>query len=405
MIKRNIGKNIEDILKKHKKMIFISGPRQAGKTTLAKNLLKTFGQGIYFNWDIIKDQKKLLNDPSFFEKLNRIPSKKSLIVFDEIHKYAQWKNYLKGVYDGYGDEFLFIATGSGRLNLFKKGGDSLLGRYFSMQLFPLSMGEIIGTAPNWNAFKKKLAMPFGNGNSRKIYDQLLKYSGFPEPFTKHNDEFYNMWFQERKTLLIREDIRNAYAIREISNIESLSNILPEKIGSPLSINSMREDIKASFDSIKSWLLILEQFYYLFKIRPFSKSIARALKKEAKIYLYDWAEVNNEASRFENIIAFHLYKAVNLWRSLGQADTNLSYIRDKEKREVDFLITEKGRPFLLIECKLNDETLSSNLASFQNKLKIPIAIQLVNKKNICKKLKQNGFTQWILSADKFLEILP
>ncbi|MCG2726127.1 MAG: AAA family ATPase [Elusimicrobia bacterium] len=405
MIKRNIGENIKSILKKHNKMMFISGPRQAGKTTLAKSLLKASGQGLYFNWDIIKDQKKLIKDPYFFEKISRVPSKKSLIVFDEIHKYAKWKNYLKGVYDGYGDEFLFIATGSGRLNLFKKGGDSLLGRYFSLQLFPLSLGEIIGNKPNWKAFKKQLAAPFSRRDSRKIYERLLKYSGFPEPFSKNDEEFYNMWFQERKTLLIREDIRNAYAIREISNIEVLSNVLPEKIGAPLSINSLREDIKVSFDSIKSWFLILEQFYYLFRIQPFSKSIARALKKEPKIYLYDWVEINNDASRFENIIAFHLYKAVNLWRSLGQANTNLFYIRDKEKREADFLITEKNNPFLLIECKLNDEMLSENLAVFQRKLKIPVAIQLVNKKNVCKKLKQNGFTQWILSADKFLAILP
>ena len=372
---------------------------------MSKNLLKTFGQGTYFNWDIINDQKKLIKDPYFFEKTNRIPSKKSLIVFDEIHKYAKWKNYLKGVYDGYGDEFSFIATGSGRLNLFKKGGDSLLGRYFSMQLFPLSLGEIIGNTPNWNTFKKKLTAPFENRDSRKTYERLFKYSGFPEPFSKNNKEFYNMWFQERKTLLIREDIRNAYAIREISNIEVLSNILPEKIGAPLSVNSLREDIKASFDSLKSWLLILEQFYYLFTIQPFSKSIARALKKEPKIYLYDWVEIDNDASCFENIIALHLYKAVNLWHSLGQANTNLFYIRDKEKREVDFLITEKNKPFLLIECKLNDEALSANLASFQRKLNIPIAIQLINKKNICKKLNQNGLTQWILSADKFLAILP
>ncbi len=405
MIKRNVQDNIIRLLQKYGKMLFISGPRQVGKTTVAREILKERGEGLYFNWDIIKDQKKLIKDPYFFEKENRDVQKKYLVVFDEIHKYSKWKNYLKGVYDGYSDEFSFMVTGSGRLDLFKKGGDSLLGRYFSLPLFPLTLGELLGTVPDWHDFQDKLTdLPY-DASSRKVFEQLSQFSGFPEPFLKNSEEFYNIWFQERKSLLIREDIRNAYAIRELSNMEVLSNILPERIGSPLSINALREDLDASFYSIKDWILILEQFYYLFRIQPFSKSITRSLKKEPKIYLYDWCEVPQETFKFENIIALHLFKAVNIWRALGQGDINLFYVRDKDKREVDFLIAEKDKAVLLIECKLNDENISDNLLTFQDKTKAPFALQVVNKKNVSRRMKHNSSIQWIVSAERFLSILP
>jgi predicted AAA+ superfamily ATPase len=265
--------------------------------------------------------------------------------------------------------------------------------------------DISPCLPNWHDFKDKLTdLPY-SALSLKVYEQLSKFSGFPEPFLKNSEEFYNIWFQERKSLLIREDIRNAYAIRELSNMEVLSNILPERIGSPLSINALREDINASFYSIKDWILILEQFYYLFRIQPFSKSITRSLKKEPKIYLYDWCEVPQETFRFENIIALHLFKAVNIWRALGQGNINLFYLRDKDKKEVDFLIAEKDKPVLLVECKLNDENISGNLLTFQEMTKAPVAIQVVNKKNVSKRMRQNNSIQWIVSAERFLAILP
>ncbi len=405
MIDRNLYAGARKILNDYGKMLFISGPRQAGKTTLAKKLLEASGQGTYFNWDIINHQKKLIADPYFFEKENRDPARKFMVILDEIHKYGKWKNYLKGAYDAYSADFSFLVTGSGRLDLFKKGGDSLLGRYLPLQLFPLSLGEIIGNEPDWGKFKKSLSTMGKGTGSRKIYRRLLEFSGFPEPYTKQNREFYNMWAQERKKLLIKDDIRSAYAIREISNIEILSNLLPGRVGSPLSINSLREDVNAAFDSIKDWLLILEQFYYLFRLKPFSRRISRSLKKEAKAYLYDWVEVPDEALRFENITAMHLYKAVSLWRALGQANTELFYLRDKEKREADFLLTENGRPFIIIECKHASEEISENMLTFQKKTGVPLAIQLLHKQGVTKKTTLNGQTQWVLSAEHFLELLP
>ena len=405
MINRNLYAGAHKILNDYGKMLFISGPRQAGKTTLAKKLLEASGQGTYFNWDIINHQKKLIADPYFFEKENRDPAKRFLVILDEIHKYGNWKNYLKGAYDAYSNDYSFLVTGSGRLDLFKKGGDSLLGRYLPLQLFPLSLGEILGNEPDWKDFKKHIYNMGAGTEARRIYQRLLQFSGFPEPYTKQNHEFYNMWAQERKKLLIKDDIRSAYAIREISNIEILSNLLPDRVGSPLSINSLREDLNVAFDSIKDWLLILEQFYYFFRLKPYSGSIARSLKKETKAYLYDWVEVPDEALRFENLTALHLYKAVSLWRSLGQANTELFYLRDKEKREADFLLTENGKPFIIIECKYAREEMSENLLMFQKKTGAPLAIQLLHKPGVTKKTTLNGQTQWVISAERFLELLP
>jgi len=171
------------------------------------------------------------------------------------------------------------------------------------------------------------------------------------------------------------------------------------------VNSLREDVSAAFDSVKDWLLILEQFYYLFRLKPFTRSIANSLKKEAKAYLYDWVEVPDEAFRFENLTALHLYKAASLWRALGQANTELFYLRDKQKREADFLLTENGKPAIIIECKQAKEELSDNLLMFQRKTGAPLAIQLVHKPGVLKKMRHNHQTQWVISAECFLKLLP
>ncbi len=406
MIQRNITKPILDILDKHNKIAFVSGPRQSGKTTFSKMILENYYQGIYINWDIVTDQKKIFKDPYFFEKENRDPKKKYLVIFDEIHKYSKWKNYIKGCYDGYNKEFSFIATGSGRLDMFTKGGDSLFGRYFPLNLLPLSLGELEENEVSWKKFWTKVKTGFSkNTKNRKNYEKLFEMSGFPEPFLKNKTTFYNVWSSGRKKTLIREDIRNAYAIREISNIEILSNLLPDKVGSTLSVNSLREDLQVGFDSVKNWLLILEQFYYFFSISPYSKSISRAIKKERKIYLYDWVEIEDKAKRFENILAFHLYKATKLWNSCGFGNFELAYIRDKEGREVDFVIIKDKKPMILIEAKFKDENISKNLIHFQKKVQVPYAIQVVHKENVSRKTTKGKLTQYIVSAEAFLNILP
>lgn len=387
-------------------MAFLSGPRQVGKTTLSHDVEARFSQHLYFNWDVITDQKKILKNPYFFETENRNTSEPFLVVLDEIHKYSRWKNYLKGAFDQHKSQFRFLITGSGRLDLYKKGGDSLLGRYFSVPLFPLSVGEIKGHMPSLKTFKAALLNPpQANATTSEAYQTLFQFSGFPEPYLRATDRFYNTWGAERKTLLVREDIRNASAIRELSQLEILSHLIPERIGSPLSLNGLREDVGVAFETIRDWVLLLEQFFYLFRLTPFTGKLARSLKKEAKVYLYDWAEIQDEGHRFENLVALHLLKAARLWKATGEGDIALHYLRNKEKQEVDFALLEKGKPICLVECKLSDENISPHLLHFQKKLSVPIAVQLVHKKGVSKKISENGLTQWIMSADQWLAILP
>lgn len=406
MIPRTLGPHARNILEKYGKMAFVSGPRQVGKTTLAHELRKGYVQSVYFNWDVVTDQKKILSDPYFFEKENRDLGHPFLVVFDEVHKYARWRGYLKGAYDRYRDEFHFLVTGSGRLDLFKKGGESLLGRYLGLPLFPFTVAEILGRWPSWREFKERLSEPPRvGGENREAYEGLLKLSGFPEPFTRAEEAFYNVWSPERKKLLVREDIRDASNIREISLMEMLAHVVPGRVGSPLSINAIREDIGVAFETARDWLLILEAFYYLFRIHPYSRHIVRAIRKEAKAYLFDWGEIQDPAARFENMVALHLFKAVHSWRATGEGEVALHYVRDKQKREVDFVVTEKGVPVVLVECKRGEESFSPALDYFQRALKAPVAVQILDKTGILKKLRADGFVRWIVSADRWLAMLP
>jgi len=406
MIERTSLAIIREIIEKDNKIAFISGPRQVGKTTIAKRYKELFGQGLYLNWDNVAHQKKILTDPLFFESENRDPGKPFLLIFDEIHKYGRWKNYLKGIYDDYRDEFRFLITGSGRLELFKKGGDSLLGRYFSVPLFPLTLGELGGKLISFDEFIKRLeSPPASTKEDIEQYNQLFRFSGFPEPFVRGTSAFYKRWFSEYKTLLIREDIRDAMAIREISLMEHLAHLLPERIGSPLSLNALKEDVGVAFETIRDWLMVLERFFYLFRIPPFTGKLARTLRKETKLYLFNWVEIEHEGFRFENLVALHLLKATRIWRAMGEIHLDLHYIRDKEKKEVDFVLSEKGRPLCLIECKYSDTNLSHSLLYFQKKLGVPYAAQVVHQAKVCKKFKTEGMTQWVISADRLLCLLP
>jgi predicted AAA+ superfamily ATPase len=406
MIRRTIDTHVLHVLNDWGKIALLSGPRQVGKTTLARDLQAQVGQGTYFNWDVVADQRRFVADPDFFEKADRDPAKPSLVVLDEIHKYARWKNWLKGAWDGHHDEFRFLVTGSGRLDLFRKGADSLMGRAIGVPLSPLSVGEVAGTLPSWDAFKAGLDhAPAESSENLDAYRALLRFGGFPEPFVRAEEAFHNVWHQERKTMLIRQDIRDATRIREVSLLEVLSHLVPPRVGSPLSVNSLREDVGVAFETVRDWLLVLEQFYYLFRVTPWSKSVARSLKKEAKVYLYDWVEVPGDGPRFENLVAMHLLKAVTTWRALGAGDVELHYVRDKEKREVDFVLTEGGQPVCLVECKSGDETPSPALRYFQGTLGVPTAVQLVNKPGICRKSREEGRSLWVVSADRWLAMLP
>ena len=406
MIERNDYLHLWHKLAADKSMVFMTGPRQSGKTTLSEQIQKRFKNSVYSNWDIIDHKRKITQNPTFFQEMNRVDDSTPLVIFDEIHKYKNWKNYLKGLYDEFADEYKFLVTGSGRLDVFRKGGDSLAGRYFMFHLFPFTISEL--TKKKDTVIPKKSAdwlngvVP-GNGNEKEsasTWEILFNLGGFPEPFLKGSDDFYNLWTQTYIQQVIREEVRNFSDVKNIDTIELLYSILPSKVGSPFSINSVAQNLQVSFDSVKSWLSLLEKVFMVFKIPPWTAKISRAILKEKKWYLYNYAEIPDKGIRFENMVAIELNRLIFYWNELGAGRFSLHYIQDKDKSEVDFLVAEKNQPLLLIEAKASQETPSKNLYHFQQVLDVP-AVQLVNKERIYKKIKNGSNYIYIVSAHRWL----
>lgn len=414
MLKRSLEDLLVHIHQQWGKMVLLSGPRQVGKTTLAREYQKRYAHSVYFNWDNFDDQKKLLADPYFFRNLDRTPPERPLVIFDEIHKYARWKNYLKGVFDTYGKDFDFLITGSSRLDLLKRGGDSLMGRYLPLKLMPFSVGELRNRMPALSEFltawhQESDSLTDSLSGNKGPFEELWNLSGFPDPLNNHDIGFYTRWQTERKQAILREDVQFLSHVRELSQLGLLMNLLPDRVASPLSINALKEDLHCAFETVRDWIALLENLYYCFRIYPFSGKSARTLRKEAKLYLYDWGEVTEEGARFENMIAVHLLKAVEIWNEMGEKPCLLFYIRDKEKREVDFLVMQGKTPLFLVEVKSNDSNLSPSLLYYQEKFKVPVAFQIINMpandKNILRKSRVNNRLQWLCSAESFLGTLP
>jgi uncharacterized protein len=351
------------------KFVLLSGPRQVGKTTLAQTWLDELGGGRYLNWDIPQDRATLLE-----RRFPRDPV--PALVLDEIHKYPRWKSWLKGLYDRRAARVPTVVTGSARLDVYKRGGESLLGRVEHLRLHPLSIGELcrrgfadVPPPADWLALNS-------DGEHESAWQRLERRSGFPEPYLRNDEEHHRRWSNSRRSLLVREDLRDLTQIRHLALVEHLALLLPERVGSPLSVNSLREDLQVGHDTASAWLEALDRLYYSFRIAPFTRRISRALTKERKLYLWDWSQVQSEAARFENMVASHLLKSVHYWNDLGRGDFDMQYVRDKEKREVDFVITERRRPLVLIECKLRDEAPGDALFRFQEALGGIPAVQLV-----------------------------
>ncbi|MDD5397126.1 MAG: ATP-binding protein [Candidatus Moranbacteria bacterium] len=371
-----------------KKMVFIGGPRQVGKTTLSKLVGKeAFENFSYFNWDNADDRKKIL--------AMQFDPEATLIVFDEIHKYHKWKNYVKGQYDKYNETFSILVTGSARLDIYRKGGDSLMGRYFYFRLHPFSLGEVLENRAIIEPLKK---INFKvQEKSLKIFKELFEFGGFPEPFLSKDKKTLRRWHNQRLERLVREDIRDIENIRDLSAIQILVEMLPERVGSLLSLNSLREDLQVAHGTISLWMDILERFYYHFRLYPFASSTIKSLRKEPKLYLWDWSQVPDEAAKLENIVASHLLKLCHFLYDAHGYKAELNYLRDLDGHEVDFLVTVDKKPWLAVEVKSSDQQISKNLLYFDRKLNIPFKYQVVQTENI--DFMQNDVR--VMSVDKFL----
>lgn len=373
-MKRIYNSLIKRHFERYQQMIFLVGPRQAGKTTVSLMAKELTTQFSYLNWDNLDHRKIILEGVGSiagFAGLDKLTLKTPIIVFDEIHKYGKWKTFLKGFFDTYKGKVKIIVTGSSRLDIYRKGGDSLMGRYFTYRLHQLSLAEL-GRA---DLLKKEISEPLEN--RERDFKKLFKNGGFPEPFLKDDSRFLNRWKTLRQQQLIREDIRDLSRIQELGQIELLAEVLKHQAGQLTNYSSLANKINVSSDTIRRWIKTLQSFFYCFTIQPWSNNIARSLIKEPKTYLWDWANIDEEGLRAENLVASHLLKAVHYWTDCGMGDYGLWFIRDKEKREVDFLVSRDKKPWFLVEVKLSSkDAISRNLVYFREKTKAKHAFQVV-----------------------------
>lgn len=375
-MKRKLQASIEESLRE--KIILLSGPRQCGKTTLAKMLSEN---PEYINFDLA-EHRIILQEKSWDRS-------KPLLILDELHKMKNWKSWLKGVYDTEGLKPPIIVTGSARLNTYRKVGDSMAGRYFPFCLHPFDLKEISNNSP---------AQSYED-----ILDRLLTVGGFPEPYLKGTLPYYNRWKKTHLDIILRQDLIETESIREIIQIETLIELLRSRVGSPVSYSSLSRDLECSDKTVKKWLTLLENMYVIFKLTPYHRNIGRALQKAPKYYFYDTAQVKGDLGiRLENQIACSLLKEIHFRMDCLGEEWDLYYLRTKDGSEVDFCVTHNDKPELLIEAKWKDNQPSKSMAQFAKILNITRGIQLCKE---CTKEKTFPSGLEIRHASSWLAKMP
>ena len=333
------------------KMVFLGGPRQVGKTTLALSILPGAAKEThpaYLSWD----------DPVARELLLQggLPGGEELVILDEIHKYVGWRNLVKGLYDTNKSSRRFLVTGSARLDYYRRGGDSLQGRFHFHRLHPFSLHEV------------------GAGDTGDL-EHLMTYGGFPEPFLKGNARHWKRWQKERQSRVIQEDLVNLESVKEVSQLDLLASILPAKVGNPLSVNNLRQDLSVAFETADRWIQILENLYFCFRIQPFGLPKLRASKKERKLYMWDWSLCKDAGAKFENLVASNLLKYCHYTEDNTGDSMELCFIRDSVGREIDFVVVRDGKPDFAVECKTGEQKISRNIQYFSERTNIPIFYQV------------------------------
>lgn len=335
-----------------RKLVLLSGPRQVGKTTLAKSLVSHYQ---YLNYDVVKE-RHLFSAQSWRRDVE-------LVIFDELHKMRRWKGWLKGIYDSEGTSPPIIVTGSARLDIARRMGDSLAGRHFLFRLHPFTLAELKGS-----------------GDSEQMFGKLLNRGGFPEPFLETEETFYDRWRRSHIDIILRQDLLDLESVKRITDIETLLDMLRSRVGSPVSYQSLAEDLQVDTSTIKRWLTMLENLFVIFRVTPWSKNVARSLIKASKYYFYDNGQVEGDlGAKFENLVAYSLKSAVHYQQDTRGRNIELFYLRNKDGNEIDFAIVEKNRVLKMIEVKWEDFNPSKSFLPLKPKQSMPPeAIQLVAK---------------------------
>jgi predicted AAA+ superfamily ATPase len=359
---------LADHLRRYRQMALVSGPRQVGKTTTCRAI-----SDAYLNWDNADDRRQMLLGPAALAarlELDRLRKKPPVAVLDELHKYSKWKTLLKGLFDTYGDRIRLIVTGSSRLDVFRRGGDSLMGRYLLYRMHPLSVGEVLRTNLPTKEIQAPREIPADDWNA------LLEHGGFPEPFYRREPRFTRRWRSLRQEQLSREDLREVARVTDLGTMETLMQLLGERSSQQLIYSNLATEIQVSVDTVRRWVDLLARLHYGFLVRPWFRNVAKALRREPKWFLRDWSGIADEGARAETLVACHLLKTVEGWTDLGFGDFELRYLRDKQKREVDFLVVRDRQPWFLVEVKSGDRNLSTSLGYFQEQTKAVHAFQVV-----------------------------
>ena len=361
---------LADHLESTRQMAFVSGPRQVGKTTTCRN-----HSVVSSNWDVVEDREVILAGPAQLVEhfgLHQLREGTPTVLFDELHKYPRWKQFLKGFFDAYGDELRIIVTGSSRMDVYRRGGDSLMGRYFLYRMHPFSVAEVINK--DLPDAERILRSP---GPIRKTdFDALWTHGGYPEPFLRRDIRFSRRWQSLRTAQLVREDIRYLTQIHQIDQMEMLVKMLTERSSRQLIYGNLARTARVSVDTVRRWVDVLSRLHLGFLVRPWFKNVSRSLRKEPKWFLRDWSTIADEGDRAETFVACHLLKAVEGWNDIGLGNFELGYLRDKEKREVDFVVARDGNPWFLVDVKRRDERIDKTLSYYQSQLAAPYAFQVV-----------------------------
>ena len=359
---------LQDHLARHRQMALVSGPRQVGKTTTCRTVADA-----YLNWDNRDDRRLLLAGPAAIATslgLDRLRAKPPVAVLDELHKHSKWKGLLKGLFDTYGERAKWVVTGSSRLDVFRRGGDSLMGRYLLYRVHPWSVAECLHSDLPDHAIRRPGEIKAADWNA------LCIHGGFPEPFLKRDPRFTNRWRSLRHEQLSKEDLRDVTRVQDLGSMEVLMRLLEERSGQQLVYSNLANEIGVAVDTVRRWVDLLSRLHFGFVVRPWFKNVTKSLRKEPKWFLRDWSGIGDDGAKAETMVACHLLKAVEGWTDLGLGAYELRYLRDKLKREVDFVIVRDGKPWTLVEVKKADTKLSPALAHFQAETGAEHAFQVV-----------------------------